>query len=73
MVVSPMKKMSEDNLKLIWLENKIVKQEQRSKVLEKSFGAVSQKLRYTMEESRLVMLRTKIQCEENKEEVKLVF
>nr|XP_019708275.1 protein SUPPRESSOR OF GENE SILENCING 3 homolog [Elaeis guineensis] len=69
MVVIPMKQMSEDNQQLIWLKNKVVKQEQRSKVLEETFGVVSQKLRETMEENRIVRLRTKIQHEENKEEM----
>ncbi|KAG1370002.1 putative protein SUPPRESSOR OF GENE SILENCING 3 [Cocos nucifera] len=69
MVVIPMRQMSEDNQQLIWLKNKVVKQEQRSKVLEETFGVVSQKLRETMEENRIVRLRTKIQHEENKEEM----
>ncbi|KAH0470072.1 hypothetical protein IEQ34_001630 [Dendrobium chrysotoxum] len=68
MVVNPMKQMSEDNQKLIWLKNKVVKQEQRSKALEVSFDMLSQKLRDTVEENRIVRLRTKIQHEENKEE-----
>ncbi|XP_073013393.1 protein SUPPRESSOR OF GENE SILENCING 3 homolog [Typha latifolia] len=69
MVVNPMKQMSEDNQQLIWLKNKVVKQAQRSKALEESFGVVSQKLRETMDEKRIVRLRTKIQHEENKEEM----
>ncbi|XP_008786464.2 protein SUPPRESSOR OF GENE SILENCING 3 homolog [Phoenix dactylifera] len=69
MVVIPMKQMSEDNQQLIWLKNKVVKQEKRSKALEETFGVVSQKLRETMEENRIVRLRTKIQHEENKEEM----
>ncbi|KAI0529393.1 hypothetical protein KFK09_001942 [Dendrobium nobile] len=69
MVVNPMKQMSEDNQKLIWLKNKVVKQEQRSKALEVSFDMLSQKLRDTVEENRIVRLRTKIQHEENKEEM----
>lgn len=69
MVVIPMKQMSEDNQQLVWLKNKVIKQEQRSKALEETFGVVTQKLRETMEENRIVRLRTKIQHEENKEEV----
>lgn len=64
-----MKQMSEDNQQLVWLKNKVIKQEQRSKALEETFGVVTQKLRETMEENRIVRLRTKIQHEENKEEV----
>lgn len=69
MVVNPMKQMSEDNQQLLWLKNKVVKQEQRSKALEETVKVVNQKLSETMEENRIVMLRTKIQHEENKEEV----
>lgn len=69
MIVGPMKQMSEDNQKLIWLKNKVVKHEQRSKAIEETFSLVSQKLRDTMEENRIVRLRTKIQHEENKEEM----
>ncbi|CAL9135303.1 unnamed protein product [Musa textilis] len=69
MVVIPMKQMSEDNQQLVWLKNKVIKQEQRSKALEETFGVVTQKLRETMEENRIVRLRTKIQHEENKEEM----
>ncbi|RRT35982.1 hypothetical protein BHE74_00022178 [Ensete ventricosum] len=72
MVVIPMKQMSEDNQQLVWLKNKVIKQEQRSKALEETFGVVTQKLRETMEENRIVRLRTKIQHEENKEEVSVV-
>nr|CAD1842120.1 unnamed protein product [Ananas comosus var. bracteatus] len=69
MVVNPMKQMSEDNQQLLWLKNKVVKQEQRSKALEETVKVVNQKLSETMEENRIVMLRTKIQHEENKEEM----
>lgn len=69
MVVIPMRQMSEDNQQLIWYKNKAVKQEQRSKALQASFGQVSQKLRETMEENRIVRLRTKTQHNENKEQM----
>ena len=69
MVVNPMKQMSEDNQQLTYLKHKVVKHEQHSKVLEETFEVVSQKLRETMEENRIVRLRTKKQYEENKEEV----
>lgn len=69
MVVTPMRKMSEDNQMLNWYKSNAVKQEQRSKAFEESFGVVSQKLRETLEENRIVRLRTKMQYEENKEEV----
>ncbi|XP_020589103.1 protein SUPPRESSOR OF GENE SILENCING 3 homolog isoform X2 [Phalaenopsis equestris] len=69
MVLGPMKQMSENNQKLIWLKNKIVKQEQRSKVLKETFEVVSQKLRDTFDENRIVRHKMKIQHEENKEEM----
>lgn len=69
MVVTPMKQMSEDNQQLSWLKNKVVKEERRSKALEETFDVVTQKLRETMEENRIVRLRTKRQYEENKEEM----
>ncbi|XP_008795270.1 protein SUPPRESSOR OF GENE SILENCING 3 homolog [Phoenix dactylifera] len=69
MVVIPMKQMSEDNQQLIWLKNKVVKQEQWSKTLEETCGVMSQKLRESREENRIVRLRTKIQHEENKVEM----
>lgn len=69
MVVTPMRKMSEDNQKLNWYKQKAVNQEQRSKAFEESFEAVSQTLRETLEENRIVRLRTMMQHEENKEEM----
>ncbi|XP_042441293.1 protein SUPPRESSOR OF GENE SILENCING 3 homolog [Zingiber officinale] len=69
MVVIPMKQMNEDNQELVWLKNKVIKQERRSKALEETFGVVTQKLRETMEENRIVRHRTKIQHQENKEEM----
>ncbi|WOL14274.1 hypothetical protein Cni_G23054 [Canna indica] len=69
MVVIPMKKMSEESQKVTWMKNKYIKEEQKSKALEKTFGYVTQKLRETMEENKIVRLRTKIQHEENKEEM----
>lgn len=73
MVVIPMKQMNEDNQQLVWLKNKVIKQEKRSKAIEETFGVVTQKLRETMEENRIVRLRTKIQHQENKEEVVSLF
>lgn len=69
MVVIPMKQMSEDNQQLIWLKNKVVKQERKSKVLEETAEVMRKKLLESAEENRIVRLRTKIQHEENKEEM----
>ncbi|GLT48974.1 hypothetical protein SLA2020_225610 [Shorea laevis] len=69
MVVKQMRQMAEDNQQLIWYKNKVAR-EQRAKVaLEDSLGLVSEKLRKTMEENRIVKQRTKMQHEENKEEM----
>ncbi|ONK77382.1 uncharacterized protein A4U43_C02F5950 [Asparagus officinalis] len=69
MVVNPMKQMSEDNQQLTYLKHKVVKEERRSKVLEETVDVVSQKLRETVEENRIVRQRTKMQHEENKEQM----
>ncbi|KAA8531280.1 hypothetical protein F0562_005989 [Nyssa sinensis] len=69
MVVSQMKQMSEDNQQLIWFKNKVEKEQRHSKALEESFGLVSEKLRKTLEENRIVRQRTKMHHEQNKEEM----
>lgn len=69
MVVIPMKQMNEDNQQLSYFKNKVVKEQRNAKVLEESLTIVSQKLRMTMEENRLVRLRTKEQHEQNKKEM----
>ncbi|MQL89004.1 hypothetical protein Taro_021572 [Colocasia esculenta] len=69
MVVGPMRQMSEDNQQLVWLKNKVVKQQQQSKTLEESLREVTHKLQETVEENRIVRLRSKEQHEENKEEM----
>ncbi|RYR25083.1 hypothetical protein Ahy_B02g058711 isoform B [Arachis hypogaea] len=69
MVVNQIKQMSEDNQLLNYLKNRVEKEKKHKKALEESFGIVSEKLRRTMEENRIVRLRTKMQHEENKEEM----
>ncbi|XP_057978247.1 protein SUPPRESSOR OF GENE SILENCING 3-like [Malania oleifera] len=69
MVVSQMKQMSEDNQQLILFKDKVVREQRRSKALEESFGIVTEKLRKTIEENRIVRQRTKMQHEQNKEEM----
>ena len=68
-VVNQLKQMHEDNQQLNWYKNKIVKEQKHSKALEESFGLVSQKLRKTEEENRIVRDRTQRYHEQNKEEV----
>ncbi|PON84003.1 Zinc finger-XS domain containing protein [Trema orientale] len=71
MVVNQIRQMSEDNQQLGYYKDKYGKEQRRSKTLEESFDIVSQKLRKTMEENRIVRQRTKMQQEENKEEMDL--
>lgn len=66
MVVIPLKQMNGDNQLLGFLENKV-------KDLEETLGVVTQKLRETMEENRIIRLRSKIQYQESKEEVVSLF
>ncbi|XP_027341790.1 protein SUPPRESSOR OF GENE SILENCING 3-like isoform X2 [Abrus precatorius] len=69
MVVNQLRQMSEDNQQLIYFKDRDVKKEKHAKALEESLGIVTEKLRRTMEENRIVRLRTKMQHEENKEEM----
>lgn len=69
MVVNQMRQMSEDNQQLIWLKNKVVKEQVSKKALEESNSMLSEKLRQTLEENRVLKLRTKKHHEQNKEEV----
>lgn len=68
-VVGPMKQMNEDNQHLTYFKNKVAKEQRNAKALEESLTIVSQKLRVTMEENRLVRQRTKEQHEQNKKEM----
>ncbi|XVE98548.1 hypothetical protein REPUB_Repub03eG0115400 [Reevesia pubescens] len=69
MVVKQIRQMSEDNQQLIFYKNKVAKEKRLKSALEESFGIVSEKLRKTMEENRIVRQRTKMQHEQNKEEM----
>ncbi|CAJ1974736.1 unnamed protein product [Sphenostylis stenocarpa] len=69
MVVHQIRQMSEDNQYLIYFKNKAVKKAKHTKALEESIGIMSEKLRKTMEENRIVRRRTKMQHEETKEEM----
>ncbi|KAK1628362.1 hypothetical protein QYE76_002677 [Lolium multiflorum] len=70
MVVAQMKQMSEDNQQLNYLKNKVVKTEKRSKVVEETLEAVTQKLRETMEENIFVRRKAKEKHSEYEEEMK---
>ncbi|KAE8694967.1 SGS3-like protein [Hibiscus syriacus] len=69
MVVNQIRQMSEDNQQLIFYKNKVAKEQRLKNALEESFGIVTEKLRKTMEENRIVRQRTKMQHEQNKEEM----
>lgn len=69
MVVKQLKQMSEDNQQLIWFKNRVAKEQRHSKALEESFGALSEKLRQTEEDNRIVRLRSKMHHQQNKEEM----
>jgi len=69
MVVNPMRQMSEDNQQLIWFKDRVAKEQRRSKALAESFEVVSEKLRKTVEENRIVRQRSKMHHEQNKEEM----
>ncbi|KAJ0488349.1 putative protein SUPPRESSOR OF GENE SILENCING 3 [Helianthus annuus] len=68
-VVNQLKQMNEDNQQLHWYKNKVVKEQMHSKALEESYGLVSQRLRKTEEENRIVRERTQQYHEQNKEEM----
>lgn len=69
MVVSQFRQMSEDNQQLNWFKNRFSRVQTHARALEESLGVVTEKLRQTAEDSRIVRQRTKVQHEENKEEV----
>ncbi|KAL0718257.1 hypothetical protein Bca4012_067579 [Brassica carinata] len=53
-------------------KNKLTKQNKHAKTLEESQGILSEKLRKTAEDNRIVRLRTKMQHEQNREELMFV-
>ncbi|KAH8479893.1 hypothetical protein Peur_024645 [Populus x canadensis] len=69
MVVNQIRQMAEDNQQLIYLKNKVVKEQRHSEQLEKYCGIVAEKLRKTIEENRIVRQRTQMHHEQNKEEL----
>ncbi|KAM7270558.1 hypothetical protein ACFE04_029772 [Oxalis oulophora] len=69
MVVKQIRKMSDDNQQLMYYKNAADKEKKCAQALEKSYELVSEKLRKTMEENRIVRQRTKLQHEQTKEEM----
>lgn len=68
-VWNPAKQMREDNQQLIWFKNKAAKHQMQAKALEESLSLVSEKHRQTLEENKIVRLKTKMHHEQIKEEV----
>lgn len=67
-----LRQIAEDDQQLTWFKNKLAKQNKHAMALEESVGILSEKLRKTAEGNRIVGLRTKMQHEQNREEVMLV-
>ncbi|ESQ31906.1 hypothetical protein EUTSA_v10003814mg [Eutrema salsugineum] len=70
-VVKELRQIAEDNQQLNWYKNKVTKQMNHKKVLEESLGILSEKLRKSAEDYRIVRQRTKMQHEHNREEMDL--
>nr|AHV82104.1 suppressor of gene silencing 3 [Nicotiana benthamiana] len=68
-VGNPAKQMMEDNQQLNWFKNKAAKHQMQAKALEQSLTLVSEKHRQTLEENKIVRLKTKIHHEQIKEEM----
>ncbi|KAK6923533.1 Zinc finger-XS domain [Dillenia turbinata] len=69
MVVSQMKQMSQENEQLNWYKDRVSKEQRHSKTVEESLGILSEKLRKTQEENRIVKQRTKMQHDQNREQM----
>lgn len=71
MVESKIKHINDDIQLLDYFKNMIAKEKLKSKAFSDTLCKVSQKLRRTTEENRIVRERTKEQHQQNKEEVML--
>ncbi|RZC76732.1 hypothetical protein C5167_000881, partial [Papaver somniferum] len=69
MVVIPLKQMDEDNQQLKWLMTKDAKNQRNAKAMEETIGVLSERLRKTAKDNRIVRERTLLQYEQNKEEM----
>ncbi|KAJ7968096.1 suppressor of gene silencing protein [Quillaja saponaria] len=68
-VDSKIKHINDNSQQLKQLKAKFAKEQKNSQILQESLCKVSEKLRQTMEENCLVKQRTKVQYEQNKEEM----
>ena len=69
MVESQIKKINDDSQQLTRLKKKAAQEQQHSQVLAESLGRLSGKLRQTTEENCIMRQQTRLQHEQNKEEV----
>nr|AZZ70071.1 supressor of gene silencing 3 [Erythranthe lewisii] len=69
MVVNQMKQMSEENQQLIWLKNKVAKEQRSKKALEESMDIINERLKKTVVENRKVILSTKEHQKQNSEQM----
>ncbi|XWS40315.1 hypothetical protein CRYUN_Cryun18bG0130100 [Craigia yunnanensis] len=69
MVESQIKKINDDSQQLTRLKKKAAQEQQHSQVLAESLGRLSEKLRQTTEENCIMRQQTRLQHEQNKEEL----
>ncbi|XP_039056815.1 protein SUPPRESSOR OF GENE SILENCING 3-like [Hibiscus syriacus] len=69
MVESQIKKINNDSQQLNLLKKKVSQEQKHSQVLAESIGRLSEKLRQTTEESSIVRYKSRLQHEQNKEEL----
>ncbi|KAK8567860.1 hypothetical protein V6N13_105807 [Hibiscus sabdariffa] len=69
MVESRIKKMNDDSKQLNLLKKKVAQEQQHSQVLAESLGQLSENLRQTTEEYSIVRQQSRLQHEQNKEEL----